>query len=227
MKVATWNVNSLKARLPRVLEFLDQQRPDVLCLQETKCAPDDCCVDDFKRVGYHAVHHSAGPWAGVAILAGEPLTDYIAGLPGELRADEARWVEATIAGVRVCSAYVTNGRQVDSEWFAAKLTFLDAISHRVEQLRAVPTIVAGDFNVARDDRDVYDPAAFVGSTHVTPQEREHLERVIDAGSLADAYRCVHPDDQQFTWWDYRMGAFHRGLGLRIDYILLSRHSLRS
>ncbi|MGI8413659.1 MAG: exodeoxyribonuclease III [Solirubrobacteraceae bacterium] len=222
MRIVTWNVNSLRARLPRVLELLDQQRPDVVCLQETKCAPEDFCVQELERAGYHSVHHSAGPWAGVAILAREPLTDPVAGLPGESRADEARWVEATVAGLRVCCAYVTNGREVGSEWFDAKLTFLDAVADRARQLRDTPMILAGDFNVTREDRDVYDPAAFVGSTHVTAQERERLERIIDAADLRDAYRFLHPDAQQFTWWDYRMGAFHRGLGLRIDYVLLSR-----
>lgn len=222
MRVATWNVNSLKARMPRVLELLDQQRPDVLCLQETKCAAKDFCVEELQRAGYNAVHHSAGRWAGVAILAREPLTDPVTGLPGEHRTDEARWVEATVAGVRVCCAYVPNGREVGSEWFRAKLTFLDAIARRTQQLRGIPMILAGDFNVTREDRDVYDPAAFAGSTHVTAPERDHLDHVIDAADLVDAYRFLHPDAQQFTWWDYRMGAFHRGLGLRIDYMLLSR-----
>ncbi len=221
MKLATWNVNSLRVRLPRVLEFLDAKRPDVLCLQETKCAADAFCSEDFARVGYHAVHHGAGAWAGVAILAREPLCDPLAGLPGELRADEARWVEATVGGVRVCSAYVTNGRAVGSAWFDEKLAFLDAIARRVSELRDVPMIVAGDFNVTRDDRDVYDPAAFVGGTHVSAAERARFEAVLEAGGLYDAYRRAHPDDQQFTWWDYRQGHFHRGLGLRIDYLLLS------
>jgi exodeoxyribonuclease-3 len=121
----------------------------------------------------------------------------------------------------MCSTYVTNGREVGSEWFAEKLAFLHAMETRVAQLRAggLPVLVAGDFNVTRDDRDVYDPAAFAGATHVTPDERERLQAILTAGGLVDGYRHVRPDDQQFTWWDYRQGHFHRGLGLRIDILM--------
>jgi exodeoxyribonuclease-3 len=223
--VVTWNVNSLKARLPRVLEFLETQQPDALLLQETKTAAADFPVEELHAAGYEAAHHSGGRWAGVAVVAklGLGLADETAGLPGEIQADEARWVEATVAGIRLCSTYVTNGREVGSPWFAEKLTFLDAMATRVAQLRAggTPVIVGGDFNVTRDDRDVYDPAAFVDATHVTPEEREQLAKVMAEGALVDSYRQVHPDDQQFTWWDYRQGHFHRGLGLRIDYLLAS------
>jgi len=222
MKLATWNVNSLGARLPRVLEFLAEHAPDVVLLQETKC--DDAAFPsaELAAAGYDAVHHGAGRWAGVAILArlGLGLGDAVAGLPGERRAEEARWIEATVAGMRVASAYVTNGREVGSEWFAEKLAFLDALAARAAAERGSPFVVAGDFNVAREDRDVYDPAAFAGATHVTPEERTRLERVLSEGGLVDAYRHVHPEGTQFTWWDYRQGHFHRGMGLRIDYILL-------
>jgi exodeoxyribonuclease-3 len=225
MDVVTWNVNSLKARLPRVLEFLETQAPDVLLLQETKTETADFPAAELAGAGYHAIHHSAGRWAGVAVLARSELAleDETAGLPGEVQAEEARWVEATVGGIRVCSAYVTNGREVGSAWFDEKLAFFDAMAARVAQLRAsgTPVIVGGDLNVTRDDRDVYDPAAFAGATHVTPQERGRLEAILDAGGLVDAYRAVHPDDVQYTWWDYRQGHFHRGLGLRIDYLLVS------
>ena len=223
MKLATWNVNSLGARMPRVLEFLAEHAPDIVCLQETKCEDDAFPAAELLDAGYDAVHHSRGRWAGVAILArrGLRLRDATAGLPGEAVADEARWIEATAGDLRVASAYVTNGREVGSEWFAQKLTFLDAMATRVAQLRDGPLVVAGDFNVTRDDRDVYDPAAFAGETHVTPDERARLERILADGGLSDAFRCVHPDDVQFTWWDYRAGHFHKGLGLRIDYILVS------
>jgi exodeoxyribonuclease-3 len=224
MKVVTWNVNSLRARLPRVLQLLEEAAPDVVCLQETKTEADEFPVAELAEAGYEAVHHSAGRWAGVAVLAraGLGLREEAAGLPGELRADEARWVEAGVGGLRVISTYVTNGRAVGSEWFDEKLAFLDAAATRLRELRAEDhLVVAGDFNVTRDDRDVYDPAAFAGSTHVTPDERGRLEALMEAGGLVDAYRVAHPDDQQFTWWDYRQGHFHRGLGLRIDYILIS------
>ncbi|MCA1689682.1 MAG: exodeoxyribonuclease III [Actinobacteria bacterium] len=224
MRIATWNVNSLGARMPRVLEFLGVHRPDVLCLQETKSEPSAFPVEALGQAGYAAVHHSAGRWAGVAILARDDLglTGGTPGLPGELRGEEARWVEADVGGLRVASAYVPNGRGVGTEWFAEKLAFLEAVAARVAELRAAGgrAAVCGDLNVTRDDRDVYDPAAFAGSTHVTPDERVRLEAILREGGLADAYRVLHPDDQQFTWWDYRQGHFHRGLGLRIDYILV-------
>jgi exodeoxyribonuclease-3 len=225
MKLATWNVNSLGARMPRVLEFLDELAPDVLCLQETKTEDDAFPAAELADAGYDSVHHSAGRWAGVAILArqGLGLRDAVAGLPGEVVADEARFIEATAGDLRVASAYVTNGRAIGTEFFDQKLTFLDAMAARAKALRDAgdAVVMAGDFNVTRDDRDVYDPAAFVGETHVTPDERTRLERVLTDGALTDAYRSAHPDDVQFTWWDYRAGHFHKGLGLRIDYILLS------
>ncbi len=167
------------------------------------------------------MHHSAGRWAGVAVLARAelPLAEEARGLVGESNADEARWVEADVDGVRIVSAYVVNGREVGSPWFADKLAFLDAATERARALAGRPLVVAGDLNVTRDDRDVYDPAAFAGATHVTPDERGRLEALMEAGGLADAFRERHPDEVGFTWWDYRQGHFHRGLGLRIDYVL--------
>jgi exodeoxyribonuclease III len=222
LRIVTWNVNSLKVRMPRVLEVLAQHRPDAACLQETKCAPEAFPSAELADAGYHAVHHSAGRWAGVALLArdGLELRDPLLGLPEEPVLEEARWCEATIAGIRFASTYVPNGRALDSPEFPRKLAFLDAIEARVSTLRGTPLVVAGDFNVARADVDVYDPAAFVDSTHVTAEERMRLERILDQG-LADAYRQLHPTEQQFTWWDYRQGHFHRGLGMRLDLALLS------
>jgi exodeoxyribonuclease-3 len=223
VKLATWNVNSLKMRLPRVLEFLAQHVPDVLCLQETKCEAAAFPVDELAQAGYHAVDHSAGRWAGVAILARSDLelADPVAGLPGELREDEARWIEATVGGLRVVSVYVPNGRAVGSPTFDEKLAFLDAAAQRVAAPRrdGLPLVVGGDFNVAPADLDVYDPAAFAGSTHVTPEERSRVDAILAAGDLVDAYRHLHPGEVQHTWWDYRQGHFHRGMGLRIDLLL--------
>ena len=214
MKLVTWNVNSLGVRMPRVLEFLDEHAPDVLCLQETKTEDAAFPVAELAGAGYDSVHHSAGRWAGVAILArqGLGLRDAVAGLPGEAVTDEARFIEATAGDMRVASAYVTNGRAVGTEWFDQKLTFLDAMAARAKALHDAgePVVMAGDFNVTRDDRDVYDPAAFVGDTHVTPDERTRLERILTDGGLTDAYRSVHPDDVQFTWWDYRAGQLPQG-----------------
>ena len=220
MKLVSWNVNSLKARLPRVLELLTAHAPDVVMLQETKCQPDAFPVAELEQAGYRAVHHSGGRWAGVALLAREELADAAAGLAGEPAVDEARWIEATVAGVRVVSVYVPNGRAPDTPTYADKLRFLDAMAERIAALADGPLVLAGDFNVCPADLDVYDPAAFVGATHVTAPERERFRGLLAAG-VADAFRELHPDEPGFTWWDYRQGHFHRGMGLRIDAHLVS------
>ncbi len=224
MRIVTWNVNSLRARLPRVLALLTEHQPDVACLQETKTAPDTFPEDELANAGYRAVHHSGGQWAGVAVLArcGLTLSEPQIGLPGDPLASEARWCEATVDGVRVASVYVPNGRTLDSPEYPRKLGFLDAMGARVAALGdGAPLIVAGDMNIAPADLDVYDPAAFVGGTHVSAAERERLAALLNAG-LVDAYRAVHPDEVQYTWWDYRAGNFHKGLGLRIDLALMSQ-----
>ena len=225
MKLVTWNVNSLKVRMPRVLELLDALEPDVVCLQETKTEAAAFPADELAQAGYDAVHHSAGRWAGVAILARPelgPIADPVAGLPGELREDEARWIEATVGGLRVASVYVPNGREVGSPTYEEKLAFLDAMATRAAALREAPEapFIAGDFNVAPADVDVYDVAALEGSTHVQPEERSRVAAILEAGALVDAYRELHLDDVQHTWWDYRQGHFHRGMGLRIDLALV-------
>jgi exodeoxyribonuclease-3 len=222
VKLVTWNVNSLRARLPRVLELLDLHRPDIACLQETKVEPDAFPHDELRAAGYRAADHSAGRWAGVALLAREglPIEDVLCGLPGEPPIVEARWVEATVAGMRVASVYVPNGREVGSDSFVAKLGFLDALAAHAATLAERPAVIGGDFNVCPTDLDVYDPEAFVGSTHVTPEERGRLETVLAHG-FVDSFRALHPDEPGFTWWDYRAGHFHKGLGLRIDLTLVS------
>lgn len=222
MKLATWNVNSVKARIPRILEFLHTHRPDVLCLQETKTTAATFPRGAFLEAGYAAADHSGGQWAGVAILApqGTPITDVVCGLPGAPLPGEARWIEATVGGVRVVSVYVINGRTLDDPMYPAKLEFLDAMAARVRALQGQPLVVAGDFNIAPADADVYSPAAFAHSTHVTPEERARLRAILDAGTV-DAFRHLDPEGVQYTWWDYRGGDFHRGLGLRIDLALVS------
>lgn len=226
MLLATWNVNSLKARLPRLLEFLNAHRPDVLCLQETKASADSFPHSDLKDIGYAAADHSAGRWAGVAILAPveRPVTDIVRGLPAEPRPEEARWVEATVGTggepIRVVSVYVPNGRAPDHPAFLDKLAFLDAMAERASALAGTLAFVAGDVNVAPADLDVYDPAAFVGGTHTSEAERSRLQAVLATG-LVDAFRYLDPQTAQFTWWDYRGGHFHKNLGMRIDLGLLS------
>ena len=222
MKIATWNVNSVKARIPRVLEFLHTHHPDILCLQETKTTAEAFPRSAFMEAGYAVVDHSGGQWAGVAILAplGVPITDVVVGLPGAPLANEARWIEATVGGVHAVSVYVINGRTFDDPMFPAKLEFLDAMAERVTALAGQPLVVTGDFNIAPADIDVYSPTAFAHSTHVTPEERERLRAILDRG-LVDAFRHLEPDAVGYTWWDYRGGDFHRGLGLRIDLALVS------
>jgi exodeoxyribonuclease-3 len=234
----TWNVNSLRARLPRVLELLELHAPDVVCLQETKCSPAQFPAAELAAAGYQAVHHSAGQWAGVALLArpgtSGPLSDPVLGLAGEPAPSEARWVEATVAGVRFISTYVPNGRSLDSPEFPRKLQFLEAAARRAAALAGpAPSletaaltdtsglVIAGDINIAPADADVYDPVQFSESTHVTDEERSRLAAIERAGGLVDAYRALHPATPGFTWWDYRAGNFHKGLGLRIDLALIS------
>ncbi|MCU0257675.1 MAG: exodeoxyribonuclease III [Solirubrobacteraceae bacterium] len=225
MILATWNVNSLRARLPRVLEFLEAHAPDVLLLQETKVAPDQFPEAELREAGWLSHHHSGGRWAGVAVLAKAELglEPVRAGLPGEVRGEEARWVEADVPGLglRAASVYVVNGREVGSETFAEKLRFLEAMAERAGELSGTPLVIGGDMNVAPQDVDVYDPAAFAGATHVTEEERTLLRAVQERGDLVDAFRVLEPGAPGFTWWDYRQGHFHRGLGLRIDLLLVS------
>jgi exodeoxyribonuclease-3 len=225
MRLVTWNVNSLKARLPRVLELLETHAPDVVCLQETKVAADAFPHEAIASAGYRAVEASEGRWNGVALLvpSSSEVADPIGELGGSPVPEEARWIEGSVDGVRVVSVYVPNGREVSNEWYPRKLAYMAAMRDRLEELVAAgPTVVAGDFNVAPEDADVWDLAAFPpGSTHVTPAERDALGAMLDLG-LQDAQRVVQPDGQAFTWWDYRGGAFHKGHGLRIDLALVSR-----
>jgi exodeoxyribonuclease-3 len=221
--IVSWNVASLRARMGRVLELLAHYQPDVVCLQETKCAPENFPNAQLEAAGYSVVENSGGQWAGVALLVRSPLAaaDPQVGLPGDPVPSEARWVEATVAGIRIVSTYVPNGRALDSPEFPRKLAFLEAAAMRAGALSAEPLLIAGDINVAPRDSDVYDPDAFAGSTHVSVQERSALAGILARGGLLDAYRQLHPDTPQFTWWDYRAGNFHNNRGLRIDLALVS------
>lgn len=221
--LATWNVNSINVRVPRVLEFIEVHRPDVICLQETKVAAGAFPIEPFVEAGYHASDYSCGRWTGVALLvrSDHEVSDVRCGLPGAPLGEEARWVEAVIDGVRVASVYVINGRSPHDPMFPLKLSFLEAMEARCRELAGELAVVAGDFNIAPADIDVWNPAAMRHSTHVTPDERERLARILDTG-MVDAFRHVEPDTQQFTWWDYRAGSFHRGYGMRIDLALVSQ-----
>jgi exodeoxyribonuclease III len=231
MLLATWNLGSLEARLPRVLDLLDRHRPDVLLLQETRTAAGTALPGALTAAGYTVVGHGAGRWTGVALLAGpgRALLDVRAGLAGEPRPQEARWLEATVAGIRVVSVDVPDGRAAGSAGFDEKLAFLEAAAARIAELRNRPLVVTGDFKVALGDLDLEDPEALeegaTGATGATPAERERLWRLLDGG-LVDAWRDLHPREPGYTWWDRGGGAFrepfHGGSGMRVDLALVAR-----
>jgi exodeoxyribonuclease-3 len=224
MRIATWNVNSVKQRVPRLLPWLDERSPDVVCLQETKlgdAAFEQLLGGELVSRGYAVALHGEVQWNGVAILSRVGLDDVVAGLadaPG-FPAPEARAVAATCAGVRVHSVYVPNGREPDSEHYRYKLAWLAALE---TTLAAGPeaAVVCGDMNIAPADADVFDPDAYIGQTHVTPPEREALARLLATG-LHDVVRERWATDRVFTYWDYRAGMFHQDLGMRIDLVLAS------
>ena len=222
MRIATWNVNSLKQRVPRLLPWLDERRPDVVCLQETKVADDafaETLGDELSSRGYEAAVHGEAAWNGVAILSRVGLDEVVTGLAGApgFPHPEARAVAATCDGVRVHSVYVPNGREPDSDHSRYKLAWLGALR---DVVAAGPdaTVVCGDMNIAPTDADVFDPGAYIGQTHVTPPEREALA-ALQAVGLRDVVREHWPSERVFTYWDYRAGMFHQDLGMRIDLIL--------
>jgi exodeoxyribonuclease III len=222
MRIATWNVNSLNARLPRVEEWLGYARPDVLCMQETKQDDASFPHEVFESLGYETAHHGNGRWNGVAIASRVGLDQVATGLGSVDDEQGTRLVAAECGGVRVVSVYVPNGRSLDSEQYTAKLDWLARLRELLEETMTPSSKVAvcGDFNVAPEDRDVWNPALFVGETHVSEPERAALGRLEDWG-LVDAFRRLYQDEDLFTWWDYRGGAFHKHQGLRIDLILLT------
>lgn len=221
MRLATWNVNSVKARLPRLLTWLAEARPDVVCLQETKCPDGAFPVAEVGELGYVAASHSNGRWNGVAILSRVGLDDIAVGFQDEpgFPQPEARALAATCAGVRVWCVYVPNGRTPDSPHYLYKLAWLaalrDALRRELDGGR--PLAVCGDFNVAPTDADVWDPAVFVGATHVTEPERRALAEIRDLG-FEDVVPTPMKGPHPFTYWDYRAGMFHKNMGMRIDLI---------
>ena len=242
MRIATWNVNSLKARLDRVLEWLDGAQPDVLLMQETKLTDDDAPVMPFQMRGYNLVHHGEGRWNGVAIAsksaadADSIVTNFGDGPvrntgPGAMISlaeddfdpfSEARMVSAVIDGIRFVSLYAPNGRVVGSPFFTGKLAWYDRLLKWLRdntQLSAA-LVVGGDMNIAPTSADVWDESAVHGGTHVSPQEREAFAELLSWG-LVDGYRAQRQEPGRFTWWDYRAGNFHKNMGMRIDHLLVS------
>ena len=221
MRIATWNVNSLKARLPRVQEWISDVEPDVLCMQETKLAEAAFPHLVFEEMGYESTHHGQGQWNGVAILSKVGLADVVKGFAdGEPADPEARLVFATCGGVRVASAYVPNGRALDNDHYLYKLAWLKRLLVHLERNESptAPVLVTGDFNIAPDDRDVHDPRKLEGQTHVSAPEREALGHLLAWGTT-DVFRVFHQADRLFSWWDYRNLDFPQGRGMRIDLLL--------
>ncbi|MDL2334740.1 MAG: exodeoxyribonuclease III [Chloroflexota bacterium] len=242
MRIATWNVNSLKARMDRVIEWLDRAAPDVLLMQETKLSDADAPLMDFKMRGYELIHHGEGRWNGVAIVSKLPIE------PGSIVTNfgdgpvrnsgagstvsqedddfdpfhEARMVSAVAGGVRFVSLYAPNGRVVGSAFFTGKLGWYERLLRWLQEsgTPADALVVGGDMNIAPAPIDVWDERAVHGGTHVSPQERQAFAALLDWG-MTDGYRSIRPEPARFTWWDYRAGNFHKNLGMRIDHLLLS------
>ena len=222
VRIATWNVNSVKQRMPRLLPWLEEREPDVVCLQETKLTDDAferLLGEELSSRGYAFAVHGEAKWNGVAILSRAGLEDVVAGISGGpgFPHQEARALSATCGGIRVHSVYVPNGRTPDSEHYRYKLAWLAALGATVEE-GSRETIVCGDVNIAPTDLDVFDPKAYVGQTHVTPAERAALSKLQSLG-LRDVLREHWPHERIFTYWDYRAGMFHQDLGMRIDLVL--------
>jgi len=247
MRIATWNVNSLKARLDKVEWWLERAAPDVLLLQETKLSDDDAPVLPFRMLGYELLHHGEGRWNGVAIASRVGIEGVVtnfgdgpvpasgagggvggpgaAGAPGDDDFDpfgEARMVSAVCSGVRVVSIYAPNGRVVDSPWYAGKLRWFERLARWLAETQdpAAPLVLGGDLNVAPTDEDVWNAAAAHGGTHVSEPERAAFRALLDWG-LVDTWRAANPGLRRFTWWDYRAGNFQRNEGMRIDHLLAS------
>lgn len=235
MRIATWNVNSLNARLEKLAWWLARARPDVLLLQETKLTDAAVPTDEFSRQGYELAHHGEGRWNGVAIASRVGLRDVVSNFGQPLQRAktldvgddeplaEARMISARCGDVRVVSIYAPNGRALDSPFYQAKLLWFARLRRWLEETQK-PTealVVGGDFNVAPSDADVWDATACHGGTHVSPRERAAFSTLLEWG-LVDAYRAKHSQSRRYTWWDYRAGAFHKNLGMRIDHLLVTR-----
>jgi exodeoxyribonuclease III len=234
MRIATWNVNSLKARREKVEWWLARAEPDVLLMQETKLHDDNAPREEFARLGYELAHFGEGRWNGVAVASRVGLSDVTAnfGLPLEPAStsdvgddeplSEARMISAVCGGVRVVSLYAPNGRVLDSTFYLAKLVWFERLLAWLRDKRdpGEPLVLGGDFNVAPENVDVWDPVACHGGTHVSPKERAAFAALCDWG-LVDAYRRLHQEPDRYTWWDYRAGNFHKNFGMRIDHLLVT------
>ena len=222
MKIASWNVNSLKVRLPHVLDWLDASQADILCLQETKTTDENFPASEIEAAGYHVVFSGQKTYNGVAIISRQAATDVVTDVPG-LDDPQRRILGATINGVRVLDLYVVNGQEVGSEKYAHKLHWLDKVTDYIsKQLQQHERfVVLGDFNIAPDDRDVYDPEAWHERILCSTPEREALQKILALG-LTDTFRLFDQEEASYSWWDYRAAGFRRNRGLRIDLVLASK-----
>lgn len=221
MRIATWNVNSLKVRLPHLLDWLETRQPDVLCLQETKTEDRNFPLAELQQAGYQCAFSGQKTYNGVAILSKSAPADVQCGIPG-YEDEQKRVISATIDGVRVVCVYVPNGQSVDSDKYQYKLKWLAALRNWLQQeLAAHPKLaLLGDYNIAPEDRDVYDPQAWEGNVLVSAPERDAF-RALERLGLRDAFRLLEQPEKSYSWWDYRAMAFRRNMGLRIDHILVS------
>jgi exodeoxyribonuclease III len=223
MRIATWNVNSLRARQELVLDWLGRVQPDVLCLQETKVLDDEFPTEEMQRMGYAVVMAGQKSYNGVAIVARRMMRNVRIGLLDARPDEDKRVISVTVGKTQIFSCYVPNGKSLEHPDFETKLAWLGRLRRTLDAW-SDPTkdiVVCGDFNIARDERDLFDPALFVGQTHFHPREHAVLNEVLGFG-LQDTFRNLHPEGGRYTWWDYRAGAFQRDQGLRIDYLFASQ-----
>lgn len=222
MRLASWNVNSIRARYDLVVEWLREHSPDVLCLQETKVTDAEFPGETFQRLGYEVARAGQRTYNGVAILSRHPIEDVEVGLQGARPEDDKRLIAGTVRGIRILSAYVPNGKNLDSPSFAEKLTWLRELRRTLDARHSPDQelLLCGDFNIAREDRDVPDPERMRGQLFFSPEEHAALEHVLAFG-LVDAFRKFEPAGEHYSWWDYRAGAFRRNRGLRIDYAFVT------
>jgi exodeoxyribonuclease III len=227
VRIASWNVNSIRAREQAVLDWVRARQPDVLCMQETKVDDDDFPTDEFLRLGYEVAMAGQPTYNGVAIAARRPIKDVRVGLLGEAANAERRAIAATVDGVRLLNVYVPNGKSVGNPSFTQKLGFLERLRKTLDETEKPDQelVVCGDFNVARDERDVYAPELFRGKVHFHPEERRLLENLLGFG-LIDSFRHFHDQGGLYSWWDYRAGGFGKDQGLRIDYAFVTSPLLK-
>ncbi len=222
VKIASFNVNSIKVRLPALLAWLEESRPDVVCLQEIKCPAADFPALELRGLGYHAEVVGQRGYNGVALLSKEPARGVLAGLPGDPGDEQARYVEATVGDLRIVSLYLPNGNPVDSDKFPYKLAWMQRLTAHAQTLLAqeIPFVLAGDYNVAPTDEDVSDPGAWRDDALCRLESRGRFRALLNLG-LVDAFRVLHAEPHRYTFWDYQAGRWYRDEGLRIDHVLLS------